>query len=238
MKGRFGASSIIRGVMWFIRRGLAAIFLAVIVVTAAPLLWRAAVRLYYQQAMYAQPETPARPVAIVFGAAVYANGRLSPVLRDRVDTAIALYKSGQVSHIIMSGDNRTVHYDEPGTMMAYAIEKGVAEEDVTADRAGHRTYDTCYRARHVFDVRHAVLVTQAFHLPRALLTCEGLGIEAVGAIADRRPYRGARWYEFRETAATLVAAWDVVRRDPPPIIEAVQEQGGEAGWPAQLAGSR
>ena len=221
--------------MLLLRRLIVALVVVMAVLIVSPVLWRAAVKLYYQNAIFAQPETPPRPVAVVFGAAVYGNGRLSAVLRDRVDTAIDLYRNGQVSHIIMSGDNRSIHYDEPGAMMEYAIRQGVAAADVTADRAGHRTYDTCYRARHVFDVRQAVLVTQAFHLPRALMTCEGLGIDVVGAMADKQPYRGARWYELRETAATLVAAWDVVRRNPPPIIETAQEEL-DLDWPAQLAG--
>lgn len=193
----------------------------IIILAITPIIWRNAVRLYYGRAIYYPTEVPTKPTAIVFGAAVYANGRLSPVLVDRVDTAVALYRSGQVSRIIVSGDNRTEHYDEPGAMMDYAIKQGVDPDDIIADRAGHRTYDTCYRALHVFDVRQAVLVTQEFHLPRAILTCEGLGIQAVGAIADKRPYRGANWYEFRETAATAVAAWDVLRRQPPPLIDAV-----------------
>lgn len=188
---------------------------------ALPFVWRGGVKIYYHRSMYIPTETPQRQVAVVFGAAVY-NGRLSPVLRDRVDTAVALYKAGQVERIIVSGDNSSFYYDEPGSMMAYAIERGVDPADIVADRAGHRTYDTCYRAGHVFDVDSAILVTQTFHLPRALLTCEGLGIDAVGAAADRRTYRDAGWYELRETAATLVAAWDVVRREPPPIVDVME----------------
>jgi SanA protein len=190
---------------------------------ASPILWRGVVKLYYNRSIYALIDAPERQVAVVFGAAVYGDGRLSAVLRDRVDTAITLYKSGKVGHIIVSGDNRAADYDEPGAMMAYAIEQGVDPADITADRAGHRTYDTCYRASHVFDVKNAVLVTQAFHLPRALMTCESLGIDVVGVAADQRPYRAARWYEFRETAATLVAVWDVFRREPPPLLEASEE---------------
>ncbi|MCA9865274.1 MAG: YdcF family protein [Anaerolineales bacterium] len=201
------------------RKGCLIFLSALVFLMASPVLWRNAVKLYYQRSIYQQPDVPGGQVAVVFGAAVYGNGRLSPVLRDRVDTAIALYKTGQVDHILVSGDNRNADYDEPGAMMAYAIDNGVDPIDITADRAGHRTYDTCYRAGHVFDVRNAVLVTQQFHLPRALLTCEGLGIEAVGAVADLRTYRGAGWYELRETAATVVALWDVVRREPPPLIE-------------------
>ncbi len=205
-----------------LRRGCLTLFIVLMILALSPVLWRNGVKLYYQRAMYRQADVPQRPVAVVFGAAVYGNGRLSPVLRDRVETAIALYQAGQVDHIIVSGDNRAADYDEPGAMMAYAIERGVDPAAITADRAGHRTYDTCYRASHVFEVTEAVLVTQAFHLPRALLTCEGLGIKAVGAVADQRPYRDAGWYEIRETAATLVAAWDVMRREPPPLLETAE----------------
>ncbi|MCA9872424.1 MAG: YdcF family protein, partial [Anaerolineales bacterium] len=155
---------------------------------------------------------------IVFGAAVYGNGRLSPVLRDRVETAVQLYKTGRVDKILMSGDNQTLEYDEPSAMVAYAVAQGVPAADVQPDYGGRRTYDTCYRARDIFQVESAVLVTQAFHLPRALFTCRQLGITAVGVAADLRTYRAAGWYETRETAATLVALWDVVRHSPPPVL--------------------
>lgn len=195
--------------------------LAVAVLLAAlPIFWRNIVKRYYDRHIYLVDSTPQRGAAIVFGAAVYGNGRLSAVLRDRMDTAIALYDAGRVEKIIVSGDNQDQYYDEPGAMMDYAIAAGVPSERIARDKSGHRTYDTCYRARHVFGVDNAVLVTQAFHLPRALMTCRALGIDAVGVAADLRPYRGARWYEIRETAATLVALWDVARRQPPPVLEA------------------
>ena len=222
--------------MSFLRKGCLVSLAAVLLAVSAPLLWRGAVKFHYGSTMYTHSETPARPVAIVFGAAVYGNGRLSAVLRDRVDTAIALYRSGQVGHLIMSGGPASDTYDEPGAMLTYAVERGVDPADITTDHGGLRTYDTCYRARYVFDVRDAVLVTQAFHLPRALLTCDGLGVRAVGAVADQQPYRGARWYEMRETAATLVAAWDVFRRQPPPLVETTA--GQPTSWGAQLAGDR
>lgn len=228
------SNTIILIVMSMLRKGCLLILAAVIFLVASPFLWRNVVKIYYQRSIYDQTEVPDGHVAVVFGAAIYGNGRLSAVLRDRVDTAIALYKSGQVDRIIVSGDNREADYDEPGAMMAYAIERGVDPADIIADRAGHRTYDTCYRASYVFDVDEAILVTQQFHLPRALLTCEGLGIKVVGAKADQRPYRSAGWYEIRETGATLVALWDVVRRDPPPLLEATLQP--RSATPAQLAG--
>ena len=84
------------------------------------------------------------PVAIVFGAGVRADGRLTPMLQDRVDTAIALYRAGKVRKLLMSGDNRTLEYNEPGRMYDYAVAQGVPPEDVVRDYAGRRTYDTCY----------------------------------------------------------------------------------------------
>ncbi len=218
--------------MFSARKGCLSLLATALLLTAIPLVWRGAVKAYYRPAIYSQTEAPHRAVAIVFGAAVY-NGRLSPILRDRVDTAVALYESGQVERLIMSGGIVVDGRDEPEAMKAYAVERGVAAEDVLTDHGGRRTYDTCFRARHVYDVRDAVLVTQAFHLPRAMLTCDALGIRAVGVVADQQPYRDARWYEARETAATLVAAWDVFRRQPPPLLETAERP---TGWAAQLAG--
>lgn len=90
------------------------------------------------------------------------------MFRDRVDTAIDLYKAGKVQKLLVSGDNRFANYNEPGAMMAYAIAHGVTPADIQPDYGGHRTYDTCYRAQAIFQVQEAILVTQAFHLPRAL----------------------------------------------------------------------
>ena len=198
--------------------GCAVTILVLLVILLLPLLWRQLVRQVYTGSIYTQASAPQVDAAIVFGAAVYADGRLSSVLRDRMDTAIDLYTSGKVNRILVSGDNQADHYDEPGAMKAYAVARGVPESAVEPDQAGLRTYDTCYRAREIFGIEQAVLVTQTFHLPRALFTCRGLGLSAIGVSADQRPYRAARWYEVREIAATLRAAWDVVRREPPPLI--------------------
>jgi SanA protein len=203
------------------KRGCLRLLLLGIALAAFPFLWRALVKGVYSAHVYT-PATLSAPdegrTAVVFGAAVYPGGRLSPVLRDRVETAVALYHRGQVDTLLMSGDNRADHYDEPGAMAAYARRRGVPATAIVADGAGLRTYDSCYRARRVFGVETAVLVTQAFHLPRAIFTCRQLGITAVGVAADLRPYRGADWYETRETAATLVALWDVLWRRPATIM--------------------
>ena len=124
----------------------------------------------------------------VWALALIETARPSPVLRDRITTAAELYFDGKVQKLLMSGDNRFLDYNEPGAMQAYALELGVPESDIILDYAGRRTYDTCYRARFIFDVTDALVVTQAYHLPRVLVTCQGLGINAIGVVADQRDY--------------------------------------------------
>jgi vancomycin permeability regulator SanA len=127
---------------------------------------------------------PERPVAIVFGAGVNGSNP-SPALASRLDGAIALYDAGTVDHLLMSGDNGRADYDEVTVMRDYALARGVPGEAITRDYAGFDTYDTCSRARQIFGVRAAVLVTQDFHLARALYTCDQLGVDVVGlAIPD------------------------------------------------------
>ena len=103
-----------------------------------------------------------------------------------MDTAAQLYFSGKVEKLLMSGDNRFVDYNEPEAMRQYARSLGVPEEAIVLDYAGRRTYDTCYRARDIFGVQSAILVTQNFHLPRALFTCNALGIRATGVESGSR----------------------------------------------------
>ncbi len=163
---------------------------------------------------------PEAPVAVVFGAAVYPGGRPSPVLADRVEAAVRLYRAGKVRKLLLSGDNRFVNYNEPGAMMRYALQLGVPREALQPDYGGRRTYDTCYRARHIFGVDRAILITQDFHLSRALFICRELGMEAVGFPARERRYPlrfTLAWYA-RESLALLRAVIDVLLRRPPPVM--------------------
>lgn len=180
------------------------------ILTASPFMWRSAVKSEYEKKIFQLDDAPYADTAIVFGAAVFRNGRLSTVLRDRVETAIALYKQGKVEQILMSGTGQGVNYDEPTAMANYAISRGVPAEDIFTDHRGFRTFETCLRAKYTFGVHDAALVTQSFHLPRALFTCDRLGIQTHGVSSDYRVYRASNWYEFRETFASLVALWDVV----------------------------
>ena len=172
---------------------------------------------------------PEMPVAIVFGAGIRADGRLSPMLADRMDTAVALYNAGKVRKLLVSGDNRFADYDEPGRMYDYAVAHGVPAADVVRDYAGRRTYDTCYRAQAIFGVERALLVTQRFHLPRAIFTCRNLGVDGIGFSADRRPYWSNNYYRFRDAFATLRAWWDVKIARPLPVLGPREEMGLEAG---------
>ncbi len=175
----------------------------------------------YAHVIYAPEQVeavPSRPVAIVFGAGYWPSGALSDVLRDRLDAAIALYRAGRVRKLLFSGDNRFVHYNEPAKMLEYALAQGIPREDMVLDYAGRRTYDTCYRARAIFGVSEAVLVTQRFHLPRALETCRALGVDAVGYVADRMHYVHIRRYQVREVLALWRAWADLYVLHPVPIL--------------------
>jgi vancomycin permeability regulator SanA len=157
-------------------------------------------------------DVPSRPVALVFGAGILPDGSLSPMLADRVDAAVALYRSKKVAKLLFSGDNSRPDYNEVGSMERYAVEHGVPQSDITLDFAGFDTYDSCYRARTIFGVTSAVLVTQRYHLPRAVYDCSKLGIDAVGVgTPDWGAYDIGTMtaYEVRETVADVKSAWDV-----------------------------
>jgi len=176
--------------------------------------------LYSNSRLSLPANAPVSRVAIVFGAGLSRDGTPSPVLKDRVATAAELYFSGKVQKLLMSGDNRFIDYNEPGAMLNYALELGVPRQDIVLDYAGRRTYDTCYRARAIFGVTDALLVTQRFHLPRALFTCNFLGIKGYGVIADMRPYnaRSMDYWNVREVGATVVALWEVWISRPLPVL--------------------
>jgi SanA protein len=164
-------------------------------------------------------EDPPR-IAIVFGAGVWANGEPSPTLQDRIYTAVELYRAGRVRKLLMSGDNRTENYNEPKAMKEAAVKLGVPEENIIQDFAGRRTYDTCYRAKEIFEVTRAIVITQEFHLNRAIYLCEAVGIDSYGINADRRQYPAGtrRWWALRESVA-ITAAWiNVNLFAPTPIL--------------------
>lgn len=173
----------------------------------------------YERRIYNRvEEVPEAPVAVVFGAGYWPDGTPSDVMKDRVEAAVALYRAGRVRKILFSGDNRFVHYNEPGKMREYALSLGLSEDVIVLDYAGRRTYDTCYRARDIFGLRDVILVTQRYHLPRALYICDRLGLHAVGYVADRRYYPHIREYWLREVPALWMAWWDLWVAHPVPVL--------------------
>jgi SanA protein len=181
---------------------------------------KAIIQLFSLSRTYVVDTVPPTRVAIVFGAGLLRDGSAGPVLRDRVETAVQLYQRGRVKKLLMSGDNRFVNYNEPEAMRQYALDLGVPDEDIVLDYAGRRTYDTCYRAGAIFQVDAAILVTQSFHLPRALFLCNVLGVESDGVAANNTYFRKASrlYWNTREFFATAQAVWDVVVSRPLPVL--------------------
>lgn len=163
---------------------------------------------------------------LVLGAKVNANGTLSHMLEDRTLTGIELYESGAGRKILASGDHGTSSYDEVNHMKQYAVDKGVDPEDVFLDHAGFSTYESMYRARDVFEVESAVIVTQKYHLYRAVYNARKLGIDAYGVAADKRTY-GKPIYNFvRESLARCKDfVMCIVEPEPTYLGEAVPISG-------------
>ncbi len=156
-------------------------------------------------------------VAVVFGASVFGNRQLSPVLEDRVETAIELYRARKVDRILVSGDNRHYSYNEPKTMQEYLVAHHIPARDIIVDYSGRSTYETCIRAKEVFGLKQAVLVSQGFHLPRALFIANELGLPAVGMAGNLRPSKQVDYQNVRELAAEFKAFYNV-KFFPPPAL--------------------
>jgi vancomycin permeability regulator SanA len=166
---------------------------------------------------YSEADVPAAPVALVLGAQVYDDGSPSPFLAARLEIARRLYADGKVKAILVSGDNRVYRYNEPGAMFRWLLARGVPSDRIVLDFAGFDTYDSCDRAKRIFGVRQLIVVTQSYHLDRAVTLCRELGVRATGVGDDSvRIYR-APWRNsvVRERGAVVKAVLDVLsHRDP------------------------
>ena len=163
----------------------------------------------YQDRMFSAASVPPAPVALVFGAGLSLNGVPSPILAERLITAINLYKAGKVRKLLVSGDNATRAHDETKAMRRFAILRGVPSAAVVGDYAGFSTYETCFRAKAIFGVSRAILVTQRYHLPRALFVANSLGIDADGVAAGENSLAPShyRLREFLSRAWAAVMVW-------------------------------
>ena len=138
---------------------------------------------------------------LVLGARVWDNGQPSGILKDRINTGVDLYEAGASDRLLMSGDHGQDEYDEVNAMKDYAIEKGVAPAVIFMDHAGFSTYESLYRARDIFQVKTVVIVSQQYHLYRALYIARALGLDAYGVSCDTREYNAYLLFDVRETLA-------------------------------------
>jgi SanA protein len=207
----------LKKILKFLRKAFLVLFTAGLLGFFLP---RLLTTIYSWNRMYQADQAPASRVAIVFGAGLRRDGTPTAILRDRVETGVKLYLAGKVEKLLMSGDNSVEYYNEPEAMRQYALSFGVPSEDIVLDYAGRRTYDTCFRAKAIFRVENALLVTQKFHLPRALFLCNALGIKASGVEANNLSYRRSSLliWNIREQLATVTAFLDIYVDKPSPIL--------------------
>ncbi|MCE6993430.1 YdcF family protein [Saccharothrix sp. S26] len=212
--------SFVRRIRW--KRVLVALGLLA-VVAATPWVWVQTSSAAYR---HEAADVPDAPVALVLGAGLTRAGTPTPFLAGRLDVAADLYRRGKVHVLLVSGDNSTVEYDEPSAMRAYLIEHGVPAEVVVADYAGLDTWDSCTRAKRIFGVERATVVTQRFHLPRAVALCRSAGIEAFGVGHDTSEWATTTAYgHFREVFAAGKAMWDGLVAKPDPRFLGPGESG-------------
>lgn len=154
-------------------------------------------------------DIPKTQAVLILGASVFADGRLSDMLKDRADTAMELYRAGKADKILASGDHGVLKYDETNAMKKYLLSEGIPPEDVFLDYAGFDTYDSVYRAKEIFGAKSLIISTQDFHLPRAIYIAKNLGINVYGISADKHAYGGIEKNRLREIFAKVKAFLDV-----------------------------
>lgn len=199
------------------RRRLALLAAAAVLLGCAPFVWVLASTGGLRHSVDSVPD---RPVAIVLGAGVRSDGLPSYLLAQRLDLAVELYEAGSVEAVLVTGDNGAEHYNETDTMRDYVVEAGVPEDRVVGDHAGFSTWDSCARASEVFGVEEATVVTQEFHLPRAVRLCRAAGIDTVGVGGASMEQRAvATVYGWaREVPAAVAALGTVVLRPDPHFL--------------------
>ncbi len=171
---------------------------------------------------------PAAFTAIVFGAGLKKDGTPSTILADRVAGAVALFKANKATTFLLSGDNHTTTHDEPEAMKKILMDNGVPVDKIFLDYAGFDTYSTLYRAKTVFKATDVILVSQKYHLTRALYIANNLGIKATGFSTNKRLYKGRKWYFFREIFATAKASLDCLRGRKPRYLGDVIDVHGNS----------
>lgn len=177
-------------------------------------------------------DIPKTQAVLILGASVFADGRLSDMLKDRADTAMELYRAGKAEKILASGDHGVLKYDETNAMKKYLLSQGIPSEDVFLDYAGFDTYDSVYRAKEIFGAKSLIISTQDFHLPRAVYIAKNLGIDVYGISADKHAYGGIEKNRLREIFAKVKAFLDVNFHAKPEFLgkQIPLEGDGRKSW--------
>ena len=196
------------------RRRLVQAVMAVCVLALLPATW---LRLSTGDRLRTVADVPRTGVAVVFGAGLW-QGEPSPYLAHRLDAAAALYRAGRVEVVLVTGDNSREDYDEPDAMRAYLTRHGVPDRRIVSDYAGFDTWDSCVRAKKIFGVDRAVLISQGFHIRRAVALCEAAGVASYGVGVDET--HDTTWYYggTREVFAAGKAALDALLRPDPRFL--------------------
>jgi SanA protein len=159
------------------------------------------------------------PIAMILGASVKSNGTPSDALRDRLDTGIELYQKGIVQQLLLTGDDGGNRSNEITVMRDYVRAAGIPDSGILVDGKGYRTYESCKQARHALDIDRAIIVTQRFHLARALYLCSHFDMDVQGIAADKQSYQRIVFFWLRDFAASFKAWWDVSILPPSPPVE-------------------
>ncbi|MFD7499607.1 vancomycin high temperature exclusion protein [Streptomyces sp. NPDC059850] len=200
------------------RRGWRRVFQVAVVVSVLALLPATWLRLSTEgRVRAAGGDVPWAPVGVVFGAGLW-DGEPSPYLAHRLDAAVTLYRAGKVRALLVTGDNSRDDYDEPNAMRAYLVKRGVPDRRIVSDFAGFDTWDSCSRARRVFGVHRAVLVSQGFHIRRAVALCGAAGVDAYGVAVDEPHDATWGFGGLRETVAAGKAVLDATFRPDPQFL--------------------
>ncbi len=210
-----------RGFKWFLKRLMlfvGSVFLVVLILNG--IVWSAGRGKIYTSAS----EVPSRKVALVLGTSPKFEGRKNLYFEGRMRAAALLYKSGKVEKILASGDNKSRYYDEPTAMKKSLMDKGVPESAIVLDYAGLRTLDSVVRAHEIFGLSECVIVTDDFHLPRALFIAQHEGLDAVGFQADVLPMSVSPRTHVREVGSRIMAVLDVyVLKTRPEVLGAPEK---------------
>lgn len=205
-----------RKIILFIGAAICGVVLLIIVILTINLYMKATVK---ERILTPEEATELKADCIlILGAGVWENDRPSRMLADRLNQGIELYQAGAADRLLMSGDHGRAEYDEVNVMKAYAMERGIPSEHIFMDHAGFSTYESMYRARDVFEAKKVIIVTQRYHMYRALYVARALGLDAYGVTSDPWQYQGQTYRELREMAARIKDFFYVILKPKPTYL--------------------